>query len=90
MYPSYTAYLINRCLPAGAINRTTILSAASLVRAMCAAVFVWGSGMIAQRIGFANAFVALSACAAVLIGLISLFRGGVDDARIVPVSSSND
>lgn len=90
MYPSYTAYLINRCLPAGTINRTTILSAASLVRAVCTAGFLWGSGMIAQRIGSASAFVMLSASAAVLIGLISLFRGDVDDARIVPVSSSND
>ncbi|AIO76833.1 MFS transporter [Burkholderia multivorans] len=90
MYPSYTAYLINRCLPAGAVNRTTILSAASLVRAICTAAFVWGSGVIAQRIGFASAFVIVSACAAALIGLISWFRGGVDDARIVPVSSSND
>ncbi|KVV58414.1 hypothetical protein WT27_22700 [Burkholderia territorii] len=90
MYPSYAAYLINRCLPAGTTNRTTILSAASLVRAVCAAVFLWGSGMIAQRIGFASAFVMLSASTAVLIGLISLFRGDVDGERIVPVSPSND
>ncbi|WP_175919546.1 MFS transporter [Burkholderia pyrrocinia] len=90
MYPSYTAYLINRSLPAGAVNRTTILSAASLVRAVCTALFVWMSGVAAERMGFAGAFIALSAFAAILVGTISLFRVDADDARITPVSSSSD
>ncbi|AWU98880.1 hypothetical protein DM992_04420 [Burkholderia sp. JP2-270] len=90
MYPSYTTYLINRCLPAGAVNRTTILSAASLVRAVCTALFVWVSGVAAERMGFAGAFIALSACAAILVGAISLFRVDADAARISPVSSSSD
>ncbi|QTD89946.1 MFS transporter [Burkholderia anthina] len=90
MYPSYTAYLINRSLPAGALNRTTILSAASLVRAVCTALFVWTSGMVADRMGFVEAFVALSAFAAILVGTLSFFRGDTDDARLSAVSSPSD
>ncbi|WP_179402924.1 MFS transporter [Burkholderia guangdongensis] len=90
MVPSYTAYLINRCLPPHAANRTTILSGASLVRAVWAALLVWSSGLAAESIGSGAAFVLLSAISAVVIAAICYFRTDAHETHLAPHPPGGD
>ncbi|MFZ1180688.1 MAG: hypothetical protein WAN92_04085 [Herbaspirillum sp.] len=74
MQPSYSTYLINLSIPVGSESRTTTLSAASLVRALFCAAFVWLSGLLSDVTNFANGFSFLSSGTALLICVIAFLK----------------
>jgi MFS family permease len=88
--PSYTGYRINRSLPPDAVNRTTILSAASLVRALWAALLIWIGGLVAESVGFGRTFVLLSAATAVLIAFVSFLRVDAHESSLASLPPAGD
>jgi MFS family permease len=90
IYPSYSTYLINRNIPPGNLNRTTILSAASLVRAVLSASLIWCTGQVADSAGFSASFVFLSGVTASLI-IVTLFFGILkNESELTPVAPAGD
>lgn len=90
MYPSYSTYLINLSIPAGSESRTTTLSAASLVRALFCAAFVWLSGLLSDVTDFANGFSCLSGGAALLIFAIAFLKGKRHRREISSIPSAGN
>lgn len=90
MYPSYSTYLINRNIPSGSINRTTILSIASFVRALFSALLIWYASWLADSIGFSGAYVLLSGTSAFLIIVILFFGVEKNEPELAPIPPSRN
>jgi predicted MFS family arabinose efflux permease len=90
MYPSYSTYLINRNVPPGNNDRTTILSAASLFRAVLSASLIWCAGQITDSAGFVMAFVFLSGVTASLLTVALLLGILINESELAQVPPAGD
>lgn len=90
MSPSYFSLLINRDITHTSQSRTTVLSVASLMSAIFAAVFMYVIGVVAEDIGFAQAFIWLSIVSAGLLGCGFIFLEVENEELPVNISSVRD
>lgn len=90
MSPSYFSYSINREIHQTTKSRTTILSVASLMSAIFASAMMYGAGVIAENIGFSQAFVLLSAVSAILLIIGFIFLGTKNEVLETQVSTIRD
>lgn len=71
IYPAYSSYRTNTCLPPSDPNRTTVLSVAALAKAISGAIFAYGSGFLADHYGYLSAFSLIGL--ATSVGMLLLF-----------------